>query len=242
MLPPPVSMDLLPIMHHSTAPLPTRLPTEIIEEVIDQASEDRPSLRSLSLLCKPLLTRARFHLFTSIVIQSVQQMESSSEFLDSHLWVPPLVQKVALCVDIPEDYSKPHTPLLEIIRLHLFTRLPNVHAWSMRGNEWGRWAMVRLSLHQSTLLCYRIHGSRIQHLELAHIRIQGVSHFARLISAFTSLQSLTCSHILLPEENQTSRTNSEIMIPNFKLGKPLAIRCLSVSILIARYRMCRAAC
>ena len=152
-----------------------------------------------------------------------------------------MILKVTLSIHIPNDYSKPHIPLLDIIRLHLFTRLPNVHVWSMGGDKNGEWFNSRLSLHRSTLLCYRAYGGRIQNLELACIRIQGVSHFARLISAFTGLQSLTCSDISLPEENQTSRTNSEI-IQNFKLGKPLAIRCLSVSILIARFGVCRAVC
>lgn len=72
------------------ASLPT-LATEVIEEVIDQASDDPLSLRNLLLLCKPLLTRARFHLFAAIVIRNVEQMDSSREFLDSCPWVLPLV-------------------------------------------------------------------------------------------------------------------------------------------------------
>ncbi|PIL23050.1 hypothetical protein GSI_14357 [Ganoderma sinense ZZ0214-1] len=89
-------MNPLPLVQSRTkAPqaLP-KFPTEVIEEVINQASDNFDSLRNLSLLCKELLTRARFHLFTGIVIRNVEQMESSREFLDSHPWVPPLVRKV----------------------------------------------------------------------------------------------------------------------------------------------------
>ena len=79
------SMDSLPIVRHSSSLLlPALLPTEVIEEVIDQASDDFETLHRLALLCKSLLTRARFHLFTSIVIRTVEQMEASREFLDSH--------------------------------------------------------------------------------------------------------------------------------------------------------------
>ncbi|KAI1784175.1 hypothetical protein LXA43DRAFT_244707 [Ganoderma leucocontextum] len=217
-------MDSLLLVQDVTTPLirlPT-LPTEVVEEVIDQASDNSASLRQLSLLCKSLLTRSRFHLFTRIVIRDAQQMESSREFLDSHPWVRPLVQKVTLSSDLSEEYSKPNMPLLDIIRLHLFTQLPNLRAWSMstwlvsfRPHPW-------LSFHRSTLLCYRIYGSCIQNLELAGIPLQDVSHFARLISAFTSLHSLMCYNVWVRKEDQTSLHDSEIL--SFKLAKPLKIR------------------
>ncbi|KAI1784163.1 WD40-repeat-containing domain protein [Ganoderma leucocontextum] len=157
-------------------------------------------------------------------------MESSREFLDSHPWVPSLVQKVTLSIHLPYDYSKPNIPLLDIIRLHLFTRLPNLRTWGMRGSisssYWQTRPQTRLSLHRSTILCYRVYGGCIQNLELAGIPVQDVSHFVRLISAFTSLHSLTCSNVWLRKKHQTSLHDSEVS--NFKLAKPLKIRHLSI--------------
>ena len=224
-------MNALALLQHplDLAPPPT-LPTEVIEEVIDRASDNSDSLRNLSLLCKELLTRARFHLFTGIVIRNVEQMESSREFLDSHPWVPPLVQKVTLAVKIDEDYPKPHIPLLDIIPSYLYSRLPNLHTWKMSTStpNWSE-LQAQLSLHPSTVLCYRIHGSHIHTLELASIRIPDISHFVRLVSAFTSLRSLTCSNILVRKELQTPPLDSESIR---KLSKPLKTEILSVSFII----------
>ena len=232
-------MNALALLHHAPTPAPPpTLPTEVIEEVIDQASNDSQSLRNLSLLCKELLTRARFHLFTGIVIRNVEQMESSREFLDSHPWVPPLVQKVTLAVKIDEDNRKLHIPLLDTIRLHLFSQLPNLHTWRMSASSPDsepRWLIVRvrpraqLSFHSTTLLCYRTHGLHIHTLELADIHIPDISHFIRLVSAFTSLRSLTSFNILVRKELQVPLLDSETIR---KLSKPLKIENLAVRILI----------
>ena len=217
-------------------PLP-ELPTEMIEKVIDQASNDAASLRQLSLLCKFLLTRARFHLFSAIVIQTVEQMDSSREFLDLHPWVPPLVRRVALAIYVPNDYSKPNVPGLEIIRLHLFTRLPNLRAWKMSTNMWLYPSQLRLSLHGSTTSCYRTYGRRIQNLELGNIRFQDVSHFVRLISAFTGLRSLSCSNITLAFKiSQTWPRDLRIRDESASarsMARSLKIQQLSVSVPIA---------
>ena len=230
-------MNALALLQHplDLAPPPT-LPTEVIEEVIDRASDDSDSLRNLSLLCKELLTRARFHLFTGIVIRNVEQMESSREFLDSHPWVPPLVQKVTLSIELDEDYPKPHIPLLDTIRLHLFSRLPNLHTWRMEAlisdSDWDVRHSVQLSFHPSTLLCYRTHGRHIQTLELAGIRFPDISHFIRLVSAFTSLRNLTCSNILVWKKLQAPLLDSEVIR---KFSKPLKIEHLSVSIIVTSH-------
>ena len=214
-----------------TVPLPT-LPTEVIEEVIDQAHDDPRSLKQLTLICKPLLTRARIHLFASIVVRDVEQMTSSREFLDSHPWVLPLVQKVTLSVDIPWNDKKPNVPVLDMIPSNFLTRLPNLNAWEMNASESVRLRKnARLSFHRSSLLCYQIHGHRIKELELAYIIIQDVSHFVRLVSAFTALRRLTCSDLQLPGEHQTPLPNSAILD---RPTKPLKIQHMSVRIRITR--------
>ncbi len=119
-----------------------------------------------------------------------------------------------------------------MFRVHLLIRLPNLRAWGMKTLIWG--SGLRLSFHRSVLLCYRTYGRHIQSLELARIDMQDVSHFSGLVSAFTSLRSLTCSEILLPsrKEHQTPSHDAEILT---RLAKPLKIQRLSVSILITCY-------
>ncbi len=229
------SMTPLPsiYMRHSTASRIPTLPTEVIEEVIDQAGDDPLSLRDLSLLCRPLLTRARIHLFTAIVIRNVEQMNSSREFFDLSPWVLPLVRTVTLAVNIPDDYNKPNIPLLDIFRVHLLTQLSNLRAWGLRTEQPGYYG-PRLSLHCSVLLCYRTYGSHIQNLEIANIYIQDVSHFVRLISAFTNLRSLSCSTVWLRMEHQTPLHDAQTLR---KLAKPLKMQHLSVSIVTTHYAM-----
>ena len=213
----------------ATVLLPT-LPTEVIEEVIDQASGDPRSLKQLTLICKPLLTRARFHLFTSIVVRDVEQMLSSGEFLDSHPWVLPLVRKVTLSVKSPNDKKKPNFPILDMMPSNFLIRLPRLNVWRVKISFCPSYMKAQFALHRSSLLCYQAHGRHVQELELAGIPIQDVSHFVRFVSAFTSLHRLTCSEIRLRKEHQASLLDLEILN---KLAKPLKIQCLSVCILIA---------
>ncbi len=224
-------MTSLPLVQHAPPP---PLPIEIIEEVIDQAGDDRSSLRRLSLLCKSLSTRARLHLFTVIVIRDVEHMESSREFLESHPWVPPLVRKVTLIASHPGAHCE-SLPLLDIVRVHLFTQLPNLHAWEMRA-EGELLSRCWLSVHRSMLLCYRIYGANIQNLELQRVGIRDISHFVQLVSAFTGLHSLTCFAVeLRKEHSKTSEHDSEIL--NKPTRRPLKMQHLTVSFLITSYAM-----
>ena len=186
----------------ATDPLPT-LPTEVIEEVIDQASDNSWSLRQLTLLCKSLLIRARLHLFTGIDICSVERMLSSREFLDSHPWVPPLVQRVTLRshLDSGPESKSGNIPLIDMVPWHLLTRFPNVRTWRMEASA--RSYKSHLALHHSALLCYQIYGGHIKELELEDIPIRDVSHFVRLISAFSGLQHLTCYNIDLRNQHRS---------------------------------------
>ena len=218
---------MLNMQHFVIMPLPN-LPTEVIEEVIDQASDDPRLLQQLALLCKLLLTRARLHLFTGIAIGSVEQMLSSREFLDSHPWVTPLVRRVTLHSSISYDYSKPNIPVLDMVPSHLLTRFPNLRAWRMSTNIFED--KPPLAFHRFALSCYRIYGGHVQELELEGIPIQDVSHFVQLVTAFTALQRLTCSKTRVVKERQTSLLDSENLN---KVAKPLGIQHLSVSILAA---------
>lgn len=207
-------------LEDDTAPSPT-LPIEVLEEVINQVSGDSGSLRDLSLLCKAFLPRTRFWLFAAITIRNVAQMESSHEFLDAHPWVPPLVRKVTLESRLGRDYRRPNIPLLDIFRVHLFTRLPHLRTWGLNAYV-GTGA--HLSLHRSTLVCYRTYGRHIQELELAGIPFQDVSHFSQLVSAFTALRNLICADLSVQKELQSLSILR-------KPSKLLKIQHLSVSIL-----------
>ncbi|PIL30118.1 hypothetical protein GSI_07741 [Ganoderma sinense ZZ0214-1] len=145
-----------------------QVPIEVYEAVIDEASDTPASLRLLSLTCSAFLPRSRYHLFSCIIIRSVQQMESSSLLLDSCPWLPPLIRKVTLSAPVPEVNSIPNLRLLDVVPVRLLSRLPNLRAleMEMRAYEYdvekGPW----LSFHRSALWRYQKYGGRIQNLEL----------------------------------------------------------------------------
>ena len=178
----------------ATSHLPSmRMPVEVLEAVIDQASDNPRTLRHLSLTCATLLPRSRLHLFRNIVIKTEEQLWSSSEFLDSHPWLVSLIQEVTLSGYPDEDVvqgPKLRTSLFDIAPIHLLRRLPNLHVWHMRGaiNIW-------LSPHRSALLCYRQYGDHIRYLELQCICFNRISDFKGLVSAFTRLDTLDCHQI-----------------------------------------------
>lgn len=53
----------------------TMLPMDVLETIIDEARDDTPSLRYLSLSSSAFQSRARYHLFDSILIHTLQQTE-----------------------------------------------------------------------------------------------------------------------------------------------------------------------
>ena len=172
-----------------------RLPIEVLEAVIDEASDDPWTLRNLSLTCITLLPRSRVRLFSRLVIWTVQQLEEVPEFLDSRPWLPPLVRKVTLFVIIAKD-NKPNIRILNVVPIHLFIRLPNLRAWTMDTEDTVLYTGgPSLSLHHSALRCYRIYGGHIRSLKLSYIQFRNKSDFRGLISAFTGLNSLACHRI-----------------------------------------------
>ncbi|KAI1785959.1 quinon protein alcohol dehydrogenase-like superfamily [Ganoderma leucocontextum] len=204
------------------------LPIEVFEAVIDQASDDTASLRQLSRTCSVFLPRARHHLFSSVQIKTVQQMESSREFLDSRPWFLPLVQKITLSIYVPRTSTVDlDTRLLQVVPLYLLTRLPNLRTWRMEVTEPSpqfKWPKPWLSLHRSVLSRYRKFGGHIQDLELYDIPFYSISDFIGLVSAVAGIQSLTCSYIWFRMEKERNFSVYGSVVP-----KPLKIKSLHVN-------------
>ncbi len=200
------------------------LPIEVYEDVIDQASDDSASLRDLSLTCATFLPRSRYHLFSMIRIRTVEQMESSRDFLDAHPWLLPLVHEVTLSFQVPRDYDKRNVRVIDVVPVHLLTRLPNLRSWRIFSSN----TMSSLSLHRSVLSLYSRCSSRIPSLDLYFIRFYRLSDFIRLVSAFTSIHTLTCSVIMIRQEEE--RSPSLYVGGAGMLARPLQVSTLIVSL------------
>ena len=187
-----------------------QLPIDVLEGVIDQACDNPTSLRHLSLTCTEFLPRARYHLFTGIVIRTMEQMLSSRDFLDARPWLLPLVREVTLSSSVYrntnlEDRAEQTAQLLHVVPTYLFTHFPNLRVWRIHG-EMGYPRENWVTFHRSTLRYYNICSSHIHHLELCNIQFKRMSDFARLVSAFTSIHTLTCTYIQLPEADSSQNT------------------------------------
>ncbi len=208
------------------------LPIEVYEAVIDQTSDDNASLRDLSLTCAKFLPRSRCHLFRRIRIRTVEQMESSRGFLDAHSWLLPLVHKVTLFSKAPSrDYDSKHARnarVLDVVPVHLLTRFPNLRVWAMEMYD--SLDGPSLSLHRSALSLYSRHSSLIQRLDLCHITFYRFSDFTGLVSAFTSIHTLTCGWIRFWQEVEEEPTDHSLYVRGTgTLSQSLQISTLQVS-------------
>ena len=257
-------VDFLLISHPMTLLDPV-LPIEVCEEVIDQARDNAASLRQLSLTCSAFLPRARCHLFSSIRIRAVEQLQGSGEFLDSHPWIIHIIRKVALRINVlvpkhdsrnnddwddddwddddwdddnsldddNHDDGRPQYRLLDSVPVHLLSRLPNLRSWSIGSND-PNGDVAELSLHHLTISCYRRYGVGINDLEVSHVVFwNSILDFARLISAFSNLQTLSCSSIyFLTTEGHNANPGTVNNPGTNMLRMPETLRNLHVSVLL----------
>ncbi len=173
------------------------LPMEIFEAIIDQASDDFRSLRGLSLTCHVFLPRARYQLFSIIVLQTVQKVEAFNEFLDSHTWVSPLVQKLVHSSVVPVSDSDAIVRVVDAVPMHLLSRISNLHTWRMviPQLDEGENPVWLQSGGPSALSRYPSYRSHVRNLELEFIYFENISAFIELVSAFSSVHTLTCSTV-----------------------------------------------
>ncbi|KAI0752917.1 hypothetical protein C8Q80DRAFT_1267382 [Daedaleopsis nitida] len=61
----------------------SRLPPELLDQIIDNLHNDKDSLRACSLVCRSLVSSARFHLFRTILIRDDNYKRMVSLFVDT---------------------------------------------------------------------------------------------------------------------------------------------------------------
>lgn len=169
-----------------------RLPTEILEAVIDRCREDIASLRHLSLTCHVFLPRARYHLFSTVVLRTPLRADSFRDFLDTHQWVGPIVQTLVHSSAVPDSDSKATTYVCDAVPIHLLSRLPNLHSLRMGipeldGGQRAVW------LHSGS--GRPSYSSCIRNLEVASVYFKNTSAFMELLSMFPGVHTLTCSSV-----------------------------------------------
>ena len=173
------------------------LPLEIVENVIDNAQDDVPCLRNLSLTCHDLLPRTRYHLFRTVSFKSIMELDGLCSFLKSNPCLRSLVHFV-VARSVP---GQPHRlTLLEILAVPLLSLLPNLQGWTLSTvgleHEPRKWS----SFSNRTLAGLRHYSSGIRVLRISSVHFQTCSEFVRLLAAFRALRNLSCTDVHFERE------------------------------------------
>ncbi|KAI0708739.1 hypothetical protein C8T65DRAFT_576262, partial [Cerioporus squamosus] len=59
-----------------------RLPAEVTDSILDYLHDDRPTLRTCSLVSRSWLPSCRYHLFSEVVVRSADHPLTLSSFLE----------------------------------------------------------------------------------------------------------------------------------------------------------------
>ena len=165
------------------------LPWEVIERIVEHASNDLQLLCSFSLTCRQL-----YHCSFSLIIAqhvflcSKERMSCFRNLLSTNTRLQPLVHSIAIS---PADV--PPLPLVKMLP-RLSTLVLVSHGYQMYDNRWERPAVV---LHSMILSWYRSFGTHIRTLSLDHLSFPTSREFLRLLLAFPNINKLVCSDIYI---------------------------------------------
>ena len=191
------------------------LPWEIIERVIENASDDRDLLRSFSLTCRQLRPRS-FNLIIAqyVFLDSRDKVSDFCDFLLKRTELKSLIHSIAIS---PADF--PPFPLVKVLP-HLSTLGLISHGYEKCNGPQERPAIV---LHSMLLGWYRSLGTRIRTLSLDHLSFQTSSDLFRLLLAFPMTTQLSCNNIFIKFTEKQTPT-----VVRNKLSKQLRLETLHV--------------
>ena len=150
----------MPLISRSLA-----LPWEIIERVIENASDDRDLLRSFSLTCRQLRPRS----FTLILAQYVfldsrDRVSNFCDYLLEHPELRPLIHSILIS---PDDFRPfPLANMLPCLSTLLFISPRHREPLSFLKRR-----RPTMEIHHTTITCYHLFGKCIRILYLNHQQV-----------------------------------------------------------------------
>ncbi|KAJ3742319.1 hypothetical protein DFH05DRAFT_202624 [Lentinula detonsa] len=110
----------------------SNLPQELIDRIIDELSNLIEDLRNLSLVCRPWLRRARYHLFRSITLGP----RDLKEIREHYAYVKQKASRRGWDPDDRLSFEEEkllRSPLAEIHSLHSYSYLPSQTRYPSSG-------------------------------------------------------------------------------------------------------------
>ena len=198
---------------------PLALPWEIIERVIEHASDDRDLLRSFSLTCRQLRPRS----FTLILAQYVcldsrDRVSDFSDFLLEHPKFQPFIHSISVS---PADFRP--FPLVNMLpRLSTLLFISPGYIKNVIPED-----RPHLVIHHTTITCYHLFGKHIQALSLNRLSFLRSRDFFRLLLAFPNRTRLTCNDVSITSSDKEGLATT---VMRSKLSKQLRLETLNVRI------------
>ncbi|TBU33479.1 hypothetical protein BD311DRAFT_609921, partial [Dichomitus squalens] len=158
------------------------LPWEVIERIVDHSFGFTATLCNFTLTCRQLYPRSMHNLYGHVILESRDKLFALCNVLQAK----PKLQILVRAVAVPLEEFSP-VPLLSILpRLYRVT-FPDGNRYHDLSSD--------VAIHNSTLLFCHLYGSGIRSLTIEFVRFSTCSAFLRLLSAFVSIEDLTCRNI-----------------------------------------------
>lgn len=182
--------------------VPTSLPMELQEHIIDQHSSNKAMLAACSFVCKHWRLRSHHHAFVTIQLTRAS-VNLFHEFLDtpfSRSAILPQVRRICLVPDdLPWELSRlDHLHQL----LSCLLSLGKVETLALRAFQWLTSGAEALGLVISSF------SDRITSLELSAVFFSTPAELTDFLCAFPLLQSVTFQDTSRPKDSQ-----SEVALP-----------------------------
>ncbi len=176
------------------------IPQEVAENIIDEFSRDIRSLSHCALTCQRWHPRARYHLMTSIRVQSREDLFSIRDYISSNPWMSSAVRSLYISPGYTESKA---LSLLEAVSVLLLSRLPNLRSFGMRHSASmslnTRVSGMPLSFHAHALIWIRTY-LHVEELSLGPVRFRTGGELARFLVALPRLQRLECTSLPIVDQ------------------------------------------
>ncbi|TBU26559.1 hypothetical protein BD311DRAFT_667400 [Dichomitus squalens] len=192
------------------------LPVEVIESVIDRCSRDTDTILAFALTCRDLHPRSTLVLFTDVRPRSRDRLFDLCDVLKAKPERQPFVQSLSIHWETFAPY-----PLLSILPSLRHITFDTFETYGERP----------ILCHPSTLLCCRLSGIGIRSLTIAYTEFPTGGAFLQFLSAFPSIEHLTCDWMNIEREGEASPWVQK------SLSRQLRLRTLDVSVDIGCLRI-----
>ncbi|PBL02916.1 hypothetical protein ARMGADRAFT_1006231 [Armillaria gallica] len=161
------------------------LPQELLDDIVDELSKDRESLRALHSTSRSFRHRAQIHLFQSIHLPEKRSCHSFLELCTASPNILDLVETLEVTVFIDRDEY-------QALGNHSLLNLRSLRINGGPGILPGR-HLSRVNIHEipSSLFTY----SSITSLTLASLNIKSDRHLRNILRSFPSLQTLVMNGV-----------------------------------------------